>query len=81
MANIIGPGAGTARNVAWDKDSSGDGTGKGTGAPSKPRGGLACGGGSIFANGTGIGYGTGEGTGLDIGNERERRRVQEWTRL
>lgn len=73
MANINGPGAGTARNVAWDKDSRGDGTGKGTGVV-RLKGGTACGAGSIFANGTGVGFGDshGPGGGLAFGSERER---------
>ena len=72
MANINGPGAGTARNVAWDKDSRGNGTGGGSAVKSNARGGLACGAGSILANGTGVGFGDGPGAGggLDIGSER-----------
>jgi len=60
-------------NVAWDKDSYGVGTGKGSGIP-KLKGGTACGAGSIFANGTGVGFGNshGAGNGVVFGSERER---------
>ena len=74
MANINGPGAGTARNVAWDRNSSGEGNGWGGGIQNKLKGGTACGAGSIFANGTGVGFGNshGAGNGVVFGSERER---------
>ena len=73
MANIIGPGSGTAATVGWTPDSRGNGEGKGSGI-AKMKGGTACGAGSIFANGTGVGFGNshGAGNGVVFGSERER---------